>query len=103
MLLSRDSASSLPSILSEDDTEGIPLDTRIRANTAMSLEPVSFQADPLSPAINAAAPASMENSSTSNVSNRKVLSVQYNMVPAPGLSYTTHQTTINALHTTLLS
>ena len=101
MLLSRDTTSSLPSILSEDDTEGIPLDTWVYADPAMLLEPVAFQTDSLSPANNAAALASMENPLTSNVSSRQVLSVQYNTMPA--LSYATHQTPPNALHTTFMS
>ena len=103
ILLSRNTTSPPPYILSDNDTENIPQHTQVRSDPAMSLIPVSFQADPLSPAINAAAPTSMNNPSTSIVSNRQVLSAQYNMMPAPGLSYTTHQASTNALHTTFVS
>ena len=75
MLLSRNATSPVPSIQSEDNIEGIPPDTRVCADPATLLEPVSFQTDPLSPAINAAAPASIENSSRSNVRVQQASSV----------------------------
>ena len=51
MLLSRNVMPSPPSILSEDDTEGIPPDTGVCFDPAASLKPVSFQSDPFSPAV----------------------------------------------------
>ena len=68
MPLSRDATSLPPSILSEDDSEGIPQDTQVSADPVTSLKPVSFQATLLLPAVNAAAPASMANL-TLNMSN----------------------------------
>ena len=103
MLLSRNVTSSPPFIPCEDDTEGIPLDMRVRVDPATSLKPVSFHTDPLSPAIDTAAPASVDNSSTSNMYNRQVLSVQYNTMPAPGLSDATHQTPTRASNTIFVS
>ena len=68
----------------------------------MSLEPVLFQTDPPFTSRQCCS-TSPWRTQTSNVSNKQVLSAQYNTMPAPGLSNATHQTPTNALYTTFVS